>query len=194
MKTPVMVECHPRATSQTFQLRQTGGKTMPLGELRRKDRALGTTESEELLARALVGRLGTVGVDGMPYVVPMNFVYDPRERTVFFHCARSGHRLENLASNPLACFEVDEPGALVASGPFPCDTGQVFKSVICFGRADLVTEPAERERVLRLFTVKYVDRLTPDRRYEPDMPSANSVAIIALHVERMTGKQRRATF
>lgn len=163
---------------------------MPLGELRKRNREMGEGESLSLLARALVGRLGTAGPEGMPYVVPMNFVYDPRRRTVFLHCAQGGHRLENLAGNPLACFEVDEYGPLVATGPNPCNTAQLYSSVICFGRAAIVTEEDERLRALRLLVQKYVDQLMPERRYEPEMPGAPATVVVALKVETMTGKQR----
>ncbi len=164
---------------------------MPLGELRRKDRVMSRKESEDCLAGTLVGRLGTADPEGMPYVVPMNFVYEPEGQTIFLHCARWGHRLENLAGNPLACFEVDEPGPLVPSGPYPCNTTQIYKSVICFGRASIVTDPAERDRALRMFVRKYVDRLTPGREYDPALPSAGSTVVIAFRIDRMTGKQRR---
>ncbi len=149
-------------------------------------------EAEECLARATVGRMGTSGPGGLPYVVPLNFVFDAPSRTIFLHCATSGHLLDNLAYNPQACFEVDEPGELIAPNPRGCDTSQVYKSTICFGTARVVTEPQAKERALRLFLRKYVDQLMPGRSYDPELTTARATTVIALQVELMTGKRRRA--
>jgi nitroimidazol reductase NimA-like FMN-containing flavoprotein (pyridoxamine 5'-phosphate oxidase superfamily) len=163
---------------------------MPLGQLRRRDRQMVEAESEGLLARALVGRIGTVGPNGMPYVTPMNFVYDPATRQVGLHCATSGHLLDNLSHSPLACFEVDEPGQVIAYGTTACDTSQVYSSVICFGKARVVSDEKEKETVLNLFVRKYVDQLMPDRHYDPDLTKSDPTVAIVLQVETMTGKRR----
>lgn len=149
-------------------------------------------ETEQCLARALVGRVGSAGPGGLPYVVPMNFVFDTPSRTVFLHCATSGHLLDNLTYNPQACFEVDEPGELIASGGQGCNTSQAYRSAICFGTARVVTEPKEKERALRLFLRKYVEQLMPGRSYDPELTTAEATTVIAVQVERMTGKQRPA--
>lgn len=161
--------------------------------MRRKDREMSPPQAEELLSRALVGRIGTVGPDGMPYVTPMNFVYDPTGRAIFFHCATTGHLLDNLAGNPSACFEADEPGDVIATGPGACDTSHAYRSVICFGRASVLSGEQERERALEMFVNKYVRRLMPDRKYEPEMPASEmaQTEVIAMEVERMTGKERQ---
>ncbi len=164
---------------------------MPLGEIRRKDRAMSATESEELLDRATVGRIATVGAEGFPYVIPISFVYEPEIRTVFLHHATSGHLLENLAHEQRVCFEVDEPGAVLALGPLACDMTHVYKSVLCFGRARVIEAGEEKERALRLLVQKYVERLMPDWRYEPEMRTLDSTVVVAVEVETMTGKQRR---
>lgn len=164
---------------------------MPLGELRRRDREMGQPQAEELLARALVGRIATVGPEGMPYVVPMHFVYEASTRHIYFHCATSGHLLSNLAHSDLACFEVDEPGEFIATAPLACGTSQVYTSAICFGKARVVTEEGEKVHGLRLFVKKYVDGLTPERQYAPEMETIDDTTVIALRVDRITGKQRK---
>jgi nitroimidazol reductase NimA-like FMN-containing flavoprotein (pyridoxamine 5'-phosphate oxidase superfamily) len=164
---------------------------MPLGELRRKDREMSLAESEECLARALVGRIGTVGPEGMPYVLPMNFCYDPASRTIFLHHGTRGHILDNLAHNPSSCFEIDEPGPIIATGPRSCNTGQLYRSVICFGKARVISDQKEKEKILSLFVKKYIQELTPDRKYDPGFESVDGAAVIALKVEVMTGKKRQ---
>ncbi len=164
---------------------------MPRGELRRRDRQMEPPEAEGFLQEATVGRMGTVDRDGFPYVVPLNYAYEAASRTIFIHCATSGHLLDNLAYSPLACFEVDEATEIIATGPGACDVSQVYASVICFGRAGVLNEPADRERALRLLVHKYVDQRMPERRYDPELKTASTTTVIAMKVDRMTGKRRQ---
>ncbi len=154
---------------------------------------MASEDCEALLDRALVGRVGTCGPGGVPYVVPMSFAYDAASRTVFLHCATSGHLLRNLAANPLACFEVDEAGDVIATGRYGCDTSQVYSSVICFGRARVLEATDQKRAALGALVKKYVDGLMPDRAYDPELVTIDATAAIALRVETMTGKQRRAS-
>ena len=131
-----------------------------------------------------------MGPDGWPYVTPVNFVYDAGAGWIYLHCATSGHLLDNLASSPLACFEVDEPGDILGSGPDVCETSQLFQSVISFGRGSVVADEEKRLQVLGMFAVKYVDRLMPGRSYSKGFPTAGATAVIAIQVEQMTGKAR----
>jgi uncharacterized protein len=165
---------------------------VPAGDMRRIDREMSADQSEQLLNRALVGRVGTAGPDGIPYVTPMNFVYDAPGRVLFFHCATTGHMLDNLSQNPRACFEVDEPGDVVATGPAACDTSHTYRSVICFGHATVVAGEHERARVLEMFVEKYIRRLMPGREFDPEMPPSemDRTEVIAMRVDRMTGKLR----
>jgi len=165
-------------------------RAMARGSPRRKDREMAAEDVDGLLGEALVGRVGTVDAHGMPYVVPLNFVYDRPSRTVFLHCATSGHLLENLANNPRVCFEVDEPGEIIATGPDGCSTSQVYRSVIAFGTAAIVQGREEKEAALRLFVQKYVDRLMPERQYDPSLNTTDATTVIAVRLETATGKSR----
>lgn len=163
---------------------------MTRGVLRRQDRAMDREACERLMDRALVGRVGTVGPDGWPYVTPVNFVHDAGPGRIYLHCATSGHLLDNLASSPLACFEVDEPGDILDTGPNLCETTQIYQSVISFGRGSVLGDEGERLQALRMFAMKYVDRLMPGRSYSQGFPTAGATAMLAIQVEQMTGKAR----
>ena len=122
----------------------------------------------------------------------MNFVYEPATRTVYLHCATTGHLLDNLAAESRVCFEVDEPGAIIATSDQACGTSQVYSSAICFGRARILSADVEKRGALEAFIRKYVDRLTPDRKYDSEMTTIDTTTVIAIQVEAMTGKQRMA--
>ncbi len=166
---------------------------MALGVVRLKDRAMSQEESQALLLRCLVGRVGTVGDDGMPYVTPVNYVYDPRARRIYLHHSpnKEGHLLANLRHSNKVCVEVDERGPVAATGDYACDTTQVYQSVICFGCMSAIDDPAEKRRVMGLLVRKYIDGLMPGRTYNPEMVELGRTMVLALEIEVMTGKQRK---
>ena len=164
---------------------------MTIGELRISDRAMAEQDSVALLQRALVGRIGTVGADGMPYVVPMNFVYEYAGRRIHLHLGRQpGHLATNLAFSPKVCFEVDEPEAVIATGETACETDHVYESVICFGEAQVVSDQSERTRVAKLFVQKYVDQGMPGRSCKPGLLYLEIVDFVTIEIAVMTGKRR----
>jgi len=163
---------------------------MAVGKLRRSDRAMSDEDSVALLERALVGRIGTVDAEGTPYVVPLNFVYEHRGRRIHLHRAKQpGHLASNLEASSKVCFEVDEPGPLVATGDAGCDTDQVYESVVCFGRAEVISDERERERIARLFLRKYIDDHMPGRAYERGLVLLAAVDFVTVEIEVVTGKR-----
>lgn len=164
---------------------------MAFGKLRRSDRAMSEGDSEALLQRALVGRIGTVDAEGRPYVVPLNYVFEGQPRRIHLHLAKQpGHLASNLEFSPRICFEVDEPGPLIATGETACETSHACESVICFGRAHTVTDERERTRVARLLVRKYVDGQMPGRSYKPQLALLSIAAFVTLDIDVMTGKRR----
>jgi uncharacterized protein len=96
---------------------------------------------EDVLRAAQVMRLGLT--DGQwPYVVPLDFGYEPG--AVYFHCAREGHKLDLLRANPRVCFEVEDPGGAAIAATAPCDWSASFRSVMGWGRADILETAAEK--------------------------------------------------
>jgi len=83
--------------------------------MRRFDKLIGDfSEVEEVLRCALVGRFG-VCAGGLPYVVPVCFVY--HRGRIYFHSASEGMKLDFIRCNPRVCFEVEEYQLVKASKP-----------------------------------------------------------------------------
>lgn len=58
-------------------------------EMRRKDRLLTEKEAREILSEGEYGVLSTMGENGYPYGVPVNYVY-PQRQYIFSLCRRCG--------------------------------------------------------------------------------------------------------
>src|SRR6185503_9052232 len=115
-------------------------------QLRRQDRILENAEARELIARAYCGRVGTVGSDGWPYVVPLLHVFSGDVISLHNTAERGHFRLNVERSDARACFEVDEPVQVFDYGRFECDSGLAYRSAIAYGRIRIVDERAAKTR------------------------------------------------
>ncbi|MFV0411841.1 MAG: pyridoxamine 5'-phosphate oxidase family protein, partial [Oscillospiraceae bacterium] len=66
-------------------------------EMRRKKQVLSAEECVEVLNRGTSGVLAVLGDGGYPYAVPLSYVYQGNK--IFFHSARTGHKLDAIAAN-----------------------------------------------------------------------------------------------
>ena len=139
-------------------------------------------EMEQILAQEGLGFLGLTGPDG-PYVVPLNYAY--ADGRIVFHCALKGRKLDCIRSHPAVCFCVArQSGKVKAHFGTKCHVDN--ESVTCFGRARIVEEAREKERLLNAF----------NRRFQPDAPDVPAAripgcAIVEIRVTEMTGRRER---
>ncbi len=100
-------------------------------------------EIERFLCCARVGRLGIVLEDGTPYVVPVGFGY--AQSKIFFHTCSKGLKMDALRRNANVCFEVDEA----------LSDASMFRSVIIFGTAEIVSDKVKMIPYLQMLINKY---------------------------------------
>ncbi|MFT5872162.1 MAG: nitroimidazol reductase NimA-like FMN-containing flavoprotein [Clostridium sp.] len=116
-------------------------------EMRRSDKMLTNEEMLEIMDTVEYGILSTVGENGFPYGVPVNFLY--KDGNVYFHSALSGHKLDNIELNNKVSFCVVKDVELI-----PDDFSTKFKSVICFGEVkEIVNE--KKQEIFVLFLEKF---------------------------------------
>lgn len=142
-------------------------------------------EVEDLLAKCLVGRLGTTGEGGWPMVKPLNFVY--REGKIYFHSAREGEKIDHIARDNRVCFEVDLPITYVkGTKEDPCKADYLYQSAICKGRAHPVHDPEEKKAAL----VALMEKYQPEGGYGPFLEEKLVLTtVVRINIETMTGKQ-----
>ncbi len=150
--------------------------------MRRKDRELGREEAESILSRGEYGILCTCGSAGIPYGVPVNYVYE--DGCICFHSAAEGHKVQHLQENPYASFTV-----VGATRVLPQKFSTQYESAIAFGRVT----PAEGERkraILRALAAKY----SPEHsRKAADYIARDGArtAVYSLRIEHLCGKAHR---
>jgi len=157
-------------------------------EPRRKERSMKTNEEmERLLEFMPVGCLSVTTEDG-PYAVAMNYLF--HDGCIYLHSAPAGRKIEALGQDSRVCFLVYEDGPQVtwARG---CGISQIYKSVICSGRAELVEDPDEKRFVLG----KMINKYAPPDATIPPMNDQNigKTAVIKIVIESMSGKANELT-
>ncbi|MEI7435059.1 MAG: pyridoxamine 5'-phosphate oxidase family protein [Methanomicrobiales archaeon] len=108
----------------------------------KKDQELtNRAEMESILHNATVCRRGYAG-DGRPSIVPLSFGY--KEGVIYIHSAHEGKKIAILKENLDCCIEFDECREVVREEN-PCKWGMRYRSVICSGKAYIVTLPEEKQ-------------------------------------------------
>lgn len=133
-----------------------------------------------MLESCTSGVLALQGDDGYPYAVPMSFVYD--DGRLFFHSARTGHKIDAIQRSDKASFCVIADDDVVQS-TFTTH----FRSAIVFGRARVLTDEAEKSHGLRRIAEKY----SPDfvDAADAEIEGAwDKLVVIEFVIEEMTGK------
>jgi nitroimidazol reductase NimA-like FMN-containing flavoprotein (pyridoxamine 5'-phosphate oxidase superfamily) len=99
-------------------------------------------EIEQFLTCARVGRLGLF-FDGSPHIIPVGYAYG--DGKIFFHSCNRGFKMRALRRNPNVCFEVDES----------LSDASMYKSVIAFGKAEIIEDGEEKVPYLQRLIDKY---------------------------------------
>jgi nitroimidazol reductase NimA-like FMN-containing flavoprotein (pyridoxamine 5'-phosphate oxidase superfamily) len=100
-------------------------------------------EIDQFLTCGRVGRLGMILPEGGPYIVPVGYGYGGGK--IYFHTCSDGLKMEILRANPDVCFEVDES----------ISDCSLAKSVIIFGRAEIIADKKEMIPYLEKLIDKY---------------------------------------
>ena len=155
-------------------------RTEPL----RTDRTMKTSrEMELLLERMPVGRLAVTDEDG-PYIIAVNYLFF--EGSIYFHSGLSGRKMEALQADSRVCFLVDEVGPQVL-WERGCGISQVYKSVVCFGKAEFVEGLLEKRGILERMVKKYVPSSYPLSPMTDQ--NVKKTAVVRIVIESMSGKE-----
>ncbi len=153
--------------------------------MRRRDKEIASYKVvEELLSNALVGRLGTC-FNNIPYITPVNFVYD--NNRIYFHSALEGRKIENIRSNPNACFEIDQLISIMPGISRPCASTTEYKSVIIFGDISIVDDIEEKTFALNKLIEKYAPQ--SPRLSMSSGAMIERTGVLAIEVKEITAKQ-----
>ncbi len=149
-------------------------------EMRRKKQLLSEAETIEILQSCTSGVLAITGDNDYPYAVPLSFAY--KDKKLFFHFAKEGHKIDSIAKNNKVSFCVIKADHVVQK-TFTTH----FCSAIVFGRARILTEDSEKRYALECLVEKYSPDYIAEGRLEIER-DLKRVCVAEVQIEHMTGK------
>lgn len=140
---------------------------------------------------APIGHIAT-SVDGQPFINPTTFWYDEEHNQIVFHSNIAGRIRSNIESNPKVSLEASELGKFLPSN-VALEFSLQFRSVVVFGTARVVTDPAEARRLLYGLIGKYFPKMTAGKEYrEITDKELRATSIYAIKIESWSGKENWA--
>ncbi len=150
-------------------------------QMRRKDRQMPQDAAVELLQHGDYGVLSSVDQDGQPYGVPLNYAFDGKD-SIYFHCAKEGHKMDNLKTHPRVCFTVVGNHQIM-----DWKFSTAFESVIVFGVAEAVAGD-EKYQGLKMLALKYSPNYM--EKFEQDIDTAIiPTQVMKINMKQITGKE-----
>jgi len=140
------------------------------------------------LRTATVGHIAS-SRDGQPFLNPSTFWFDEDNHRIIFHSNVTGRVRSNLENSPRVCFEASELGKMLPSN-IALEFSLQYRSVIVFGTAHLVTNPAEARNVLYGLIQKYFPKMQPGKEYrEITDKELKRTSVYAIQIEEWSGKE-----
>lgn len=150
-------------------------------EMIRKNKQLPQEVCIQLLKSESRGVLSLLGDNGYPYGLPMDHWYCEEDGKLYFHCGKQGHKIDAIRSCDKASFCVYDQGYRNEG-----DWALNIKSVIVFGRVQILEDHARAIAITRQLSYKY----TNDTAYieEEIRKYSDGLLVFSLTPEHITGK------
>lgn len=150
-------------------------------EMLRKKQSLSEPECIEILKQEPRGVLSVLGDDDYPYGMPLNHFYCEDDGKIYFHSGKKGHKIDAISRHGKASFCVYDQG-FRREGEWALN----IRSVIVFGRIEIITDMEKICEISRLLCYKFTD----DEKYIEDeiRRSGPRTFMFALVPEHITGK------
>ncbi len=149
--------------------------------MRKKEKEITAYEAiESIIQRSLVCRLA-LSEDRRPYIMPLCFGY--QNHNLYLHCAPAIKKIDILRKNNQVCFEFDIDQEMVKADQ-ACKFDMKYRSVIGFGNASLVEDPASKQKALDFIMQHYAGQ---SYTFPDDILS--KTGIIKVQIESISGKK-----
>lgn len=150
---------------------------MTFRPMRRSDKMMNEKDTLELLINGQEGILGTIGADGYPYTIALNYVF--YNDKIYFHSAKTGHKIDNINFCDKVSFTVYDDVKVLGE-----ELNTLYKSLTLFGKAKVVETT---EEVLWELIKKYA-KLPEEKAKQMRAKEIDITALVEIEIEHLTGK------
>lgn len=155
---------------------------MEFRQMRRKKQQLTEEDSIAVLEKNSSGVLAVLGDGDYPYAVPLSYVYD--DGAIYFHCAKSGHKLDAIEKCAKVSFCVVDQDMVV-----PEEYTTYFRSVIAFGQARILEDDKEIRDAIERLAKKYAPDDEEENRNYFIEKEYSLLCMVKIEIDHMTGKE-----
>ena len=149
-------------------------------KMRRIKQQISREECIQILKEEPRGVLSMLGDDGYPYGIPLSHWYCEEDGKIYFHGAKTGHKIDAVSNCDKVSFCVYNAGYRKEG-----DWALNISSVVVFGRIRLVKD----EDKARWIATNLCRKFTDDEEYlQREMKALPRVQCLELIPEHMTGK------
>ena len=150
-------------------------------EMRRFKQQISEEECIRILKEQPRGILSMIGDNGYPYGIPLDHWYSEKDNRLYFHCAKTGHKLDAIAACDKVSYCVMDEGYR-KDGEWALN----INSVVVFGRMRVVEDEDKKQEICTNLVRKFTD----DEEYlRRELSNAFPwVSCVELIIEHMTGK------
>ena len=148
-------------------------------KMRRFKQELPDAESRQILTDGKYAVWAVDGDDDYPYAVPVNYVYDGE--AIYIHCARQGHKIDSILRNPKCSMCIVDKDDVI-----PEEFTSYFRSVIVFGKAEMIEDDTLRLDALRLLCDKYSPKIDPTDEITRFL---KTVCLVRINIDHISGKE-----
>ena len=152
-------------------------------EMRRIRQQISEEKCVQLLREQPRGVLSMLGDDDYPYGIPLDHWYCEENGRLYFHCAKTGHKLDAVRRHDKVSYCVCDQG-FRREGEWALN----IQSVVIFGRMHIVNE--ENDTLRRKIAVGLCRKFTDDEAFlQKELANAlPRASFLELIPEYMTGK------
>lgn len=145
-----------------------------------------TVEEREIIDKIIrkntICYVGLIDLDGMPYVIPMNFGY--QGDVIYLHSGPDSGSVEALKKNPNICITFSEGHELIYQNEeVACSYRMKSSSVICRGKVEFEYDYDKKVEALNIIMSQY-----SDREFIYSEPAVNNVQIWKVVIDKMSSK------
>jgi len=151
-------------------------------EMRRKKQQLSEERSIEILRSGTSGVLALYGDDDYPYAVPLSYVYE--DGKLYFHSAKTGHKIDAVKKHDKASFCVIQQDQIV-----PEEYTTYFRSVIAFGNIRIVDDEKEKLHSIEILAKKYHPADSEENRNRAISAELPPLCMLCLDIQHLTSKE-----
>lgn len=148
--------------------------------MRRNKAEMSKEDTTALLEKCDEGVLSTIGVNGYPHAVPINYVY--YNDKIYMHSAKEGFKLTNIEQCDKVSFTVFSD-VYIDEEKFTTK----YQSAIVYGKAKIM--PGNKEILMEL--IKKYSKQFLQEGFEYVDKSFDTTYLIEITIDHMTGKIRK---